>query len=70
MEARHHGLQKHAAAADPRYPAVFLGGSPFEVPSLYHLMSHLDLGDGVLYPKGGMTEIITAIEKLAREARA
>jgi 1-hydroxy-2-isopentenylcarotenoid 3,4-desaturase len=49
------------------YPAVFLGGSPFEVPSLYHLMSHLDLGDGVLYPQGGMTEIIAAIEKLARE---
>ncbi|MDT0117717.1 phytoene desaturase family protein [Microbacterium sp. PRF11] len=49
------------------YPAVFLGGSPFEVPSLYHLMSHLDLGDGVLYPRGGMTEIIKAIERLARE---
>jgi len=49
------------------YPAVFLGGSPFEVPSLYHLMSHLDLGDGVLYPRGGFTEIITAIERLAVE---
>ncbi|MFF0910008.1 phytoene desaturase family protein [Microbacterium enclense] len=49
------------------YPSVFLGGSPFEVPSLYHLMSHLDLGDGVLYPRGGFTEIIKAIERLARE---
>ena len=49
------------------YPSVFLGGSPFEVPSLYHLMSHLDLGDGVLYPRGGFTEIIAAIERLARE---
>ncbi|GAB3602245.1 phytoene desaturase family protein [Microbacterium aureliae] len=58
--------------ADPRlrqilgYPAVFLGGSPFGVPSLYHLMSHLDLDDGVLYPQGGFTEIIAAIERLAR----
>ncbi|MDL5350604.1 phytoene desaturase family protein [Microbacterium sp. zg-YB36] len=49
------------------YPAVFLGGSPFEVPSLYHLMSHLDLDEGVLYPRGGFTTVIAAIERLARE---
>ena len=48
------------------YPAVFLGGSPYGVPSLYHLMSHLDLDEGVLYPRGGFTEIIRAIERLAR----
>ncbi|MBW9108185.1 phytoene desaturase family protein [Microbacterium ureisolvens] len=56
---------------DPRlrqileYPAVFLGGSPYGVPSLYHLMSHLDLGDRVLYPRGGFTELVRAIERLA-----
>lgn len=49
-----------------QYPAVFLGGSPYEVPSLYHLMSHLDLDQGVLYPQGGFTTIISAIERLAR----
>lgn len=48
------------------YPAVFLGASPFEAPSLYHLMSHLDLDDGVLYPRGGFTEVIAAVERLAR----
>ncbi|MBU4466309.1 MAG: phytoene desaturase, partial [Actinobacteria bacterium] len=48
------------------YPAVFLGGSPFGVPSLYHLMSHLDLDEGVLYPMGGFTSVIRAIERLAR----
>ncbi len=48
------------------YPAVFLGGSPFGVPSLYHLMSHLDLDEGVLYPRGGFTTVIAAIERLAR----
>ncbi|MDE0545678.1 phytoene desaturase family protein [Microbacterium sp. C7(2022)] len=47
------------------YPAVFLGGTPYGVPSLYHLMSHLDLSDGVRYPRGGFTEIIRAIERLA-----
>lgn len=61
---------------DPRlrqilgYPAVFLGGSPYGVPSLYHLMSHLDLDDGVLYPRGGFTEIIRAIERLAEASGA
>ncbi|KAA9086703.1 phytoene desaturase family protein [Microbacterium radiodurans] len=47
------------------YPAVFLGSSPYDVPSLYHLMSHLDLDDAVLYPRGGFTEVIAAIERLA-----
>src|SRR4029079_8820134 len=47
------------------YPAVFLGSSPFDVPSLYHLMSQLDLDEGVLYPRGGLVEVIRAIERLA-----
>ncbi|MFD1715095.1 phytoene desaturase family protein [Amnibacterium flavum] len=50
------------------YPAVFLGGSPFTVPSMYHLMSHLDLDDGVLYPQGGMYTIIESLERLAEDA--
>ena len=48
------------------YPAVFLGTSPYAAPSMYHLMSHLDLADGVLYPKGGITEVISAVERVAR----
>ena len=48
------------------YPAVFLGGEPSGVPALYHLMSHLDLDDGVRYPQGGFTALIAAIERLAR----
>ncbi|MBB2974753.1 phytoene desaturase [Microbacterium endophyticum] len=48
------------------YPAVFLGGSPYGVPSLYHLMSHLDLDDGVRYPRGGFVTVIEAIANLAR----
>ncbi|CAB4887534.1 MAG: phytoene desaturase [Actinobacteria bacterium] len=47
------------------YPAVFLGSSPYITPSMYHLMSHLDLEDGVLYPVGGFHKVITAIEKIA-----
>lgn len=47
------------------YPAVFLGTSPFAAPALYHLMSHLDLVQGVRYPVGGFSTIIDAITRLA-----
>jgi phytoene desaturase len=47
------------------YPAVFLGTSPFDAPSMYHLMSHLDLEDGVLYPRGGFAALIDRMEQLA-----
>jgi phytoene desaturase len=50
------------------YPAVFLGSSPFRTPSMYHLMSTLDLDDGVLYPRGGLITVIDAIERVARQA--
>ncbi|RKR76099.1 phytoene desaturase family protein [Frondihabitans australicus] len=59
---------------DPRlaqvlgYPAVFLGSSPYRTPSMYHLMSTLDLDDGVLYPMGGLTRVIERIAALAVEA--
>ncbi|WP_176554661.1 phytoene desaturase family protein [Georgenia sp. 311] len=43
------------------YPAVFLGSSPDRTPSMYHLMSALDLTGGVSYPQGGFTALITAI---------
>jgi phytoene desaturase len=57
---------------DPRlrqvlgYPAVFLGSSPYNAPSMYHLMSHLDLEGGVLYPEGGFARLIAVIADLAR----
>ena len=49
------------------YPAVFLGSSPYLAPSIYHLMSHLDLADGVLYPRGGFTELVAAVRRVAEE---
>ena len=48
------------------YPAVFLGSSPDRTPAMYHLMSHLDMADGVLYPRGGFSTIIDRIAALAR----
>ena len=49
------------------YPAVFLGSSPSRTPSMYHLMSRLDLGDRVLYPQGGFTRLIRVIADLAEK---
>ncbi|GGC07029.1 phytoene desaturase family protein [Cellulomonas carbonis] len=49
------------------YPAVFLGSAPRITPSMYHLMSHLDLADGVLYPQGGFAELIERIRALAEK---
>ncbi|HEV7741674.1 MAG TPA: phytoene desaturase family protein [Pseudolysinimonas sp.] len=48
------------------YPAVFLGSAPKLAPSMYSLMSHLDLVDGVFYPLGGFTRVIETIAGLAR----
>jgi 1-hydroxy-2-isopentenylcarotenoid 3,4-desaturase len=47
------------------YPAVFLGSSPSRAPSMYHLMSRLDLGDRVLYPQGGFSRLIEVVATLA-----
>ncbi|MBE7325219.1 phytoene desaturase [Nocardioides sp. Y6] len=52
------------------YPAVFLGSSPAKVPALYHLMSSMDLDDGVLYPQGGFTTLVDSLAGLARAAGA
>lgn len=67
-------LESHVAArfTDRRlrqilgYPAVFLGSAPSRTPAMYHLMSWMDLADGVLYPQGGFTRLIGAIADLAR----
>ncbi|AXR76929.1 phytoene desaturase family protein [Natrarchaeobaculum sulfurireducens] len=49
-----------------QYTLVFLGGSPHNTPSLYKLMSHVDLGMGVYYPQGGMYEVVEAMERVAQ----
>ena len=50
-----------------QYPAVFLGSSPYATPGMYHLMSTLDIEGGVMYPKGGITSVITAIRQQAEQ---
>lgn len=52
------------------YTIVFLGGSPYDSPALYSLMSHVDFNMGVWFPKGGMGKLVEAMHKLAVEQGA
>ncbi|WP_277207761.1 phytoene desaturase family protein [Isoptericola croceus] len=52
------------------YPAVFLGSSPDRAPSIYHLMSALDLDGGVRYPHGGFHALVAAVVRRAEQAGA
>lgn len=58
-------VHDHRLAQVLGYPSVFLASSPDRTPSMYHLMSHLDLADGVLYPRGGFTRLVDSIAHLA-----
>ncbi|MCZ9310018.1 phytoene desaturase family protein [Corynebacterium uberis] len=49
------------------YPAVFLSSRPEAIPSLYHLMSHTDLTQGVFYPTGGFYAVVESIARLATQ---
>ncbi|GMA35697.1 phytoene desaturase family protein [Demequina litorisediminis] len=56
---------------DPRlrqvlgFHAVFLGSAPDRLPSLFSLMSHLDLIEGVRYPRGGLYAVVEALRAAA-----
>ena len=47
------------------YSIGFLGGSPENTPSFYHIMSHIDMTLGVFYPEGGMRKVADSIYRLA-----
>lgn len=52
------------------YHAVFLGTNPADAPAMYHLMSALDLDEGVRYPMGGFWQLVERLEALALGAGA
>ncbi len=45
---------------------VFIGGDPKKTPGFYALMSSIVLDQGVWYPLGGISEIVTALVKIGR----
>jgi phytoene desaturase len=50
-----------------QYTLVFLGGSPYNTPAIYTLMSHVDYNLGVYYPDGGLYSVVQALVDLATE---
>ena len=49
------------------YTIVFLGGTPYDSPAMYALMSHVDFNLGVFYPMGGFGELAKAFQRLCIE---
>jgi 1-hydroxy-2-isopentenylcarotenoid 3,4-desaturase len=64
-------VKRHFTSDEARkivqYSIGFLGGSPKNTPSFYHIMSHIDLTLGVWYPVGGIRRVAESICELARE---
>ena len=48
------------------FPILFLGSTPKKIPSLYSLMNYADMELGTWYPKGGMYNVVKAMETLAK----
>jgi len=49
------------------FPALFLGAKPARTPAFYSFMNFADFGLGTWHPKGGMYQIVEAIQRLAEE---
>lgn len=49
------------------FPVLFLGAKPSNTPAMYNFMNWADFGLGTWHPKGGMFEVVSGIETLARE---
>ena len=47
--------------------AMYLGGSPFDLPGLFTILSYGELAYGLWLPKGGIYSLVEGIEKLALE---
>ena len=68
-------MKKHVGKffTDPRlrqlmeFPVLFLGALPEKIPALYSLMNYADIKLGTWYPKGGMHEVVKAMQQLAEE---
>lgn len=48
------------------FPVLFLGAKPDNTPSFYSFMNYADFGIGTFHPKGGMYQVILAMEQLAK----
>lgn len=47
--------------------AMYLGGSPYDLPGLFSILAYGELAYGLWFPKGGIYALIEAVGRLARE---
>jgi phytoene desaturase len=47
--------------------AMYLGGSPFQLPGLFTILPYGEMAYGLWLPRGGIYAIVLAVERLARE---
>ena len=52
------------------FQTMYLGLSPFEAPWVYAVLTYMEYGEGIWYPKGGLVEIANAIARLAERRGA
>lgn len=47
---------------------VYMGLSPFEAPSIFSMLPYSELVHGVFFPRGGMTQVVEALMRMAVRA--
>ncbi len=50
--------------------AMYLGGSPWDLPGLFSILPYGELAHGLWLPRGGMYALVEGVERLARELGA
>jgi phytoene desaturase len=65
-ELRRFFRSRHIREALGSY-AMYLGGSPFNLPGLFSILPYGELAYGLWLPKGGVYGLVEGIERLARE---
>ena len=52
------------------FQTMYLGLSPYEAPWVYAVLTYMEYGEGIWYPKGGLVEIANAVARLAERRGA
>lgn len=48
------------------FPVLFLGAKPSDTPAFYNFMNYADFGLGTWHPRGGMYQVVLAMQSLAK----
>lgn len=49
------------------FQTMYLGLSPLQAPWVYAILTYMESGEGIWFPRGGMYQLVCALERLARE---